>query len=100
MVAVRAIAWNIILARELGDLAHLLDAIVILETWVGDAVARRRGHGFLASGAALALRSVPARAVIVAGPSEAACSGSALGVFFSRQAHTASELFKYAVTEQ
>ena len=91
-MAVRAVAGDVVLSGELGDFGHLFDAVVVFETEVGDAVARRRRHGFLASGVALVLRSVPVRAVIDAGPSEAACSGSALGVFFSRQVLTASEL--------
>ena len=44
MVAVRAVAWNIILARELRDLAHLFDGVVVIEVQLGDAVARRRRH--------------------------------------------------------
>ena len=58
MVAVRAVAGDVVLARELGDLAHLLDGVVVLQIKVGDAVARRGRHGFLASGAALVLRFV------------------------------------------
>ena len=50
MVAVRAVAWNIILARERRDLGHFFYGVVVLQIKVGDAVARR--HGFLASGAA------------------------------------------------
>ena len=92
-MAVRAVARNIILSRELGDLGHFFYAIVVLEAQVAYAVARRRRHGFLASGAALVLRSVPVRAVIGAGPSScrvyAAGSGSALrGVTNLRQAHS------------
>ena len=82
-MAVRAVAGDVVLPRELGDLGHFFYAIVVVEIQVGDAVARRGRHGFLASGAALALRSGQVRLLSVRAHGScrfyAAGSGSALG---------------------
>ena len=51
------------------SLIFLMESVVVLQIKVGDAVARRGRHGFLASGAALVLRFVLVEAVIGAGPS-------------------------------
>ena len=104
MVAVRAIAGDVVLSGEFRDLAHFFYGVVVVEIEVGDAVARRRRHGFLASGAALALRSVLVRPLSVRTHPAAAscvlrlCSGCYSFFFF--EAHSASVLANSSASEQ